>query len=251
MRIDLQDQIALVTGSAHRVGRAIALDLARQGVHILVNYYSSDENTVRDTVHEIKSFGVDAFPVQADISKPDGVAKVFDEIREHFGHLNILVNSASVFPQGNLLDVSFEDWQRTLDVNLTSAFLCTQSAVKMMRENDPQGGAIVNIIDKGAVTPWPQRPHHGISKAGLWMLTQTAAIEFAPDIRVNAVLPGPVLAPPGMSEERWQEIGKTQTLVGHAGSAEDVARAVTYLVSEDFITGSMIQVNGGEHLTNL
>lgn len=251
MRIDLQDQVALVTGSAHRVGRAIALELARQGVNILVNYHSADEDTVRDTVHEIKSFGVDAFPIQADISKPKGVESVFDAIDEHYGRLDILVNSASVFPAGPLIDVSYEDWQRTLDVNLTAAFLCTQSAVKMMRENDEKKGAIVNIIDKGAVTPWPQRPHHGISKAGLWMLTQTSAIEFAPTIRVNAVLPGPVMAPPGMSDERWQEIGETQTLVQHVGEADDVARAVAYLVSEDFITGSMIMVNGGEHLTNL
>lgn len=248
MRIDISDQVALVTGSAHRVGRAIALELARQGVHILVHYHRSTDDTVRDTVREIKSLGVDAASVQADVSTPQGVEDTFAALREHFGRLNILVNSASAFPIGTLQETSLDDWQQALDVNLTGPFLCTQAAVTMMRQNTPAGGAIVNICDKGSLTPWPQRAAHGISKAGLWMLTQTSAINFAPDIRVNGVLPGPVLAPPGMSAERWQQIGREQTLAGHTGEAEDVARAVTYLVSESYITGALIQVNGGEHL---
>ena len=251
MQIDLSDQVALVTGSAHRVGKAIALELARRGVHILVHYHSSAEETVRNTLHEIKSFGVDAVSVQANISQPEGVAAVFDRARKHFDRFDILVNSASVFPQGELLDITLEEWQFTLDVNLTGPFLCTQAAVKRMRETEPGGGAIVNILDKGAISPWPDRPHHGISKAGLSMLTQTSAVNFAPDIRVNGVLPGPVMAPPGMSDERWQEIGREQTLLGHPGGADDVARAVAYLVSESFITGAMIHVNGGEHFTNI
>lgn len=248
MRIDISDQVALVTGSAHRVGKAIALELARSGVHILVHYHNSAENTVRNTVHEIKSFGVDAYAVQADISKTDGVDQLFRAVQEHFGRLNILVNSASVFPKGTLEEASLEEWQSALDVNLTGPFLCTRAAVKMMRRNDPVSGVIINICDRGSVTPWPERAAHGISKAGLWMLTQTAAINFAPDIRVNGVLPGPVLAPPGMSDERWQQIGRDQTLLEEVGEAEDVARAVAYLVSESYLTGALIPVNGGEHL---
>ncbi|MBK9123140.1 MAG: SDR family oxidoreductase [Chloroflexi bacterium] len=108
---------------------------------------------------------------------------------------------------------------------------------------------IVNICDVGTLRPWPERAAHGVSKAALWMLTQTSAVTYAPDgIRVNAVMPGPVMAPPGMSENRWQKIGEDQTLVGHAGSAEDVARAVGYLCREDFLTGVLLPVNGGEHL---
>mgnify|MGYP001160636131 CR=1 FL=1 len=250
MLIDLSDQIAIVTGAAHRVGKAIAVELARAGVHVVIHYNSAEPDQVRDTVQEIKSFGVDALAVQADLSTSEGVATLFDAVREHHGRLDILINSASVFPQGDLLDVSLEEWQQTLDVNVTAPFLCTQAAVRLMRENTPVSGVIVNIVDKGAVSPWPQRPHHGISKAALWMLTQTCAIEFAPEIRVNAVLPGPVLAPPGMPEKRWHDIGETQTLVKRTGSAQDVARAVVFLVREDFITGALIHVNGGEHLTH-
>ncbi len=248
MRIELTDQVALVTGAAHRVGKAIALELARAGVHIMVHYHSSDEERVRSTVHEIKSFGVDAFSVQADVSKPEGVESVFAAIRESFGKLHILVNSASIFAKGSVAETTLEDWQQSLDVNLTGPFLCTQAAAHMMSENDPAGGAIINICDRGSIVPWPQRAAHGVSKAGLWMLTQTSAVSYAPQIRVNGVLPGPVLAPPGMSDERWQKVGQEQTLVETVGHAEDVARAVVYLASESFITGTMITVNGGEHL---
>jgi pteridine reductase len=251
MRIDFTEQVALVTGSARRVGKAIALELARQGADILVHYHNSPEDVVRDTVHEIKSLGVNALSVQADISTEEGVKTVFNGLREHYGKLNILVNSASIFPSGQLMETSLEEWENTLRVNLTGPFLCTKAAVTMMRENQPSGGAIVNIVDKGAVLPWPERAAHGISKAGLHMLTLTSAINFAPDIRVNAVLPGPVLPPPGMSEERWAEIGREQTLLQHTGAAEDVARAVAYLAGEPFVTGTVIEVNGGEHLTNL
>lgn len=248
MRLDISDQIALVTGSAHRVGRAIALELARQGVNIVVHYHSAADETVRDTVQEIKSHGVDAYAVQADVSTPAGVRRVFDAIQERYERLNILVNSASVFPKGTLDETSPEDWQWTLDVNLTGPFLCTQAAARMMRANTPPGGVIINICDRGSVTPWPERAAHGISKAGLWMLTQTSAVNYAPDIRVNAVLPGPVMAPPGMPDADWQRIGYEQTLTQRVGEAEDVARAVAYLVSERFITGTLLHVNGGEHL---
>ncbi len=261
MQIDLSEQVAVVTGSAHRVGKAIALELARRGTSILVHYNSAPDETVRDTIREIKSLGVDALPVQADVSTPEGVDAVFAAADAHFGRLDVLVNSASVFPKGQLLDVRLEDWQRTLNVNLTGPFMCTQRAVTMIRATRQldaernsgmqSAAAIVNIVDKGAVTPWPERAHHGISKAGLYMLSLTSAVNFAPDVRVNTVLPGPVMAPPGMDDARWQQIGQEQTLLGRPGHAEDVARAVAYLVTESFITGALIHVNGGEHLTSI
>lgn len=248
MQIDLSDQVALVTGSAHRVGKAIALELARRGVHLLVHYNSAGDQHVRDTVHEIKSHGVDAFAVQADVSKPDGVDALFGAVREHFGRLHILVNSASIFNKGRLMEVTLEDWQRSLDINLTGPFLCTQAAVPLMRENDPAGGVIVNICDYGSIRPWPDRVDHNISKAGLWMLTEVSAASLGTEnIRVNAVLPGPVMKPPDMPEEQWQKTGDRSPLK-RPGTAEDVARAVAYLASEDYITGAMIHVNGAEHL---
>lgn len=248
MQIDLTDQVALVTGSARRVGRAIALELARQGVHILVHYNNSDDSTVRETLREIKSHGVDAFAVQADVSTREGVQVTFDAVREHFGRLHILVNSASVFHQNTLLDLTLADWQQSLAVNLTAPFLCTQAAVPLMRQNTPAGGAIVNILDFGSVRPWPQRVDHGVSKAGLLSLTEISAVALGPEnIRVNGVLPGPVMKSPGLSDERWAQVGAALP-IGRPGSQEDVARAVAYLVREDFITGAVLKVNGGEDL---
>lgn len=248
MRVDLTDQVAIVTGSAHRVGKVIALELARRGVHILVHYGGSGTDAT-ETVREIKSLGVDAFPVQADLSKPEGVEAIFAALKEHFGRLNILVNSASNFQERKFMDITLDDWQETLNINLTAPFLCTQAAVPIMRQNDPAGGVIINIVDKGVKTPWLKFPHHGISKAALWSLTEVSAATIGPDIRANAVLPGPVLKPAGskMSDEDFAKMGKKVPLE-RTGTPEDVARAVAYLASEDYLNGVLLEVNGGEHL---
>lgn len=246
MKVELTEKVALVTGSAHRVGKSIALALAHEGVNIVVHYNSSDPTTVRDTVHDIKTLGVDAQPLQCDLSDPHEIPKLIEQIKDTFGRLDILVNSASVFPSGKLMNVTVEDWNLTMNVNLRAPFLLTQHAASLMYQNLQPGGAIVNICDLGAFTPWPKRPHHGISKYALWMLTQVSAVSLAPHIRVNAIVPGPVLKS-GMDDDAWRELGEELPL-RKTGEPEDVGRAVVYLVSEDFLTGARIAVNGGEHL---
>jgi len=245
MQIDLTGKVAVVTGAAHRVGKAIALELARHQMDILVHYNKTPPEAA---LSEIRALGVRAEAQQADISTQAGVDLLFEAVMRHFGRVDVLINSASVFPAGTLDETSLETWQNTLDVNLTAPFLCIQTAARLMRQNSPSGGCIVNICDVGVSRPWAARAAHGISKSALGMLTQTAAVNYAPQIRVNAVIPGPVLAPTGMSEARWQKIGDDLTLVGRVGAAEDVARAVAFLVAEDFITGAILPVNGGEHL---
>jgi len=248
MRVDLTEQVALVTGGAHRVGKAIALELARRGADVLIHYGTSAD-AATETVREIKSLGVSAHAVQADLSTQAGIETVFIALQEHFGQLHILVNSAANFQQREILEVSLEEWQETMAINLTAPFLCTQAAAALMRANDPPGGVIINVLDKGAIQPWPKYAHHSVSKAGLWMLTQVSAASLGPDIRVNAVIPGPVLKPAAtnMSEAEWAKVGD-RTALKRTGTPEDVARAVAYLASEDFITGAAIPVNGGEHL---
>jgi NAD(P)-dependent dehydrogenase (short-subunit alcohol dehydrogenase family) len=248
MRLELNDQVALITGAAHRVGRAIALELAREGVHIMVHYNSADDDTLRDSVHELKATGVRVHTIKADLSQPEGVEAVMAALREAFGRVNILVNSASVFPAAPLLDVTLESWDLTMNVNLRAPFLLTQACARLMLENDPPGGAIVNILDAGVNRPWPKRPHHGVSKAALWALTQVSAVSLAPHIRVNGVLPGPVMKTnDGMTDQTWADMGRALPLQT-TGDGADVGRAVVYLAGESFITGTMIQVNGGEHL---
>jgi pteridine reductase len=248
MRVDLIEKVALVTGGAHRVGKAIALELARNGADVLI-HYSTSVAAATETVREIKSLGVNAYSVQADLSNQAGVETLFTGLREQVGRLDILVNSAANFQQRELLEVSIEEWQETLAINLTAPFLCTQAASAIMRQNDPSGGVIVNILDKGALEPWPKYAHHSVSKAGLWMLTQVSAASLGPDIRVNAVIPGAVMKPAGneMTDEQWAKLGRLVPLQ-RTGTAEDVARAVAFLAREDFITGAAIPVNGGAHL---
>ena len=250
MRVELAGKVALVTGSARRVGRAIALELARQGAHILVHYHSTQPEETRETVQEIKSLGVDAFAVSADLSQPQGIDALFAGLESHFDRLDIVVNSASVFQQRDFMDVSLADWDLTMALNLRAPFLITQRAARLMAANPRPGSAIVNICDAGAEGPWPKFPHHGISKAALWRLTQVSALALAPNIRVNAILAGPVLKTDraDLSDEAWARVADRLPL-GRTGAPEDVARAVVYLCQEDFITGALLHVNGGEHLT--
>lgn len=246
MQRDLRRQVALVTGSARRVGKAIALTLAEAGVNIAVHYNRSDEDQVRDTLHDVKSLGVDAIALQADLSDPQQIPNLVENVVDHYDRLDILVNSASVFPTRDFMDINVDDWDITMNVNLRAPFLLTQQAARRMQHNEQGKGVIVNICDQGAFAPWLKRPHHGISKYGLWMLTQVSALALAPLIRVNAVVPGPVLKA-NMSDEQWQRLGE-QLPLRKTGTPQDVGRAVLYLVQEDFLTGTKIEVNGGEHL---
>lgn len=249
MQVDLKDKVALVTGSARRVGKVIALELARQGVNILVHYHRAEAAEVRETLQEIKSLGVDACGVAADLSQADGVDSLFEALEERYRRLDIVVNNASVFQRGNLLELSLEDWDLTMAVNLRAPFLITQRAARLMADNPIPGGVIINICDQGADGPWKDRPHHGISKSALWMLTQVSALSLGPAIRVNAIVPGPVMKPAGRltSDEDWAKKGRRSAL-RRTGQAEDVARAVAFLCREDYITGELLHVNAGEHL---
>lgn len=246
-RADLSGQVALVTGSARRVGKAIALELARCGAHIMVHYGATSQDEVRATITEIQASGVDAFAVQADLSRPEGVDLIFSAVRAQFGRLNILVNSASNFQRRRLMDVTLDDWRQTIDTNLTAPFLCTQQAVRLMNENDPAGGVIINICDKGALDPWPDYAHHGVSKAGLLALTRVTAASLGPQIRANAIIPGLVMKPDAMSDSRWESMAES-TPLRRPGSAQDIARAAAYLAAEPFITGAVLHVDGGDSL---
>jgi pteridine reductase len=243
--IDLKGQVALVTGSARRVGKAIALELARHGVHQVIHHSNSDQEA-ESTASEIRALGVEAISVKADQRQSAEVDRLFQTIKQHYGRLDILVNSASVFRKASILEMSVEEWQLVLDINLTGPFLCSQQAARLMRESG-RGGAIINIIDLGAFSPWKNHPHHSVSKAGLKMLTEVLALSLAPDIRVNAIAPGPVLRDEGHTPEHWQQVGQ-RLPVKHTGDPSDVAQAVVFLASQPFITGETLRVDGGESL---
>lgn len=241
--MNLDGRFALVTGSAHRVGRAIAMALASEGVNLAIHYFQSAQ-AAAETVQKAKSLGVEAQAVQADLRSFPSIETMFTSLDKKLPQLDILVNSAAIMERSDFLSATPEAWDRSLDLNLKASFFCIQQAARRMQV----GGAIVNISDIIGLRPWPGFPIHAISKAGIEMLTKAAALELAPTIRVNAIAPGPVLKPEDMRQERWQEIASLSPL-GRPGQPEDVARAAIYLLQNDYVTGETIVVDGGFQLT--
>jgi NAD(P)-dependent dehydrogenase (short-subunit alcohol dehydrogenase family) len=249
--MNLESKVALVTGSARRVGKAIALALAREGASIVLHYGRSIEDA-QQTQTELEELGVQVFPYSANLADPDQIVKMFESIRVYFGRLDVLVNSAASFTRQPFDEIELKDWVASLQVNLRAPFLCTQQAARLMRESEREAGEtalIVNIADLSGVYPWKDYVQHGISKAGLLHLTKITARELAPDIRVNAVIPGAVLPPPGVSadSEAWQRAWSGVPL-GRPGDPAHVGQTVVFFARNDYVTGVAINVDGGEHL---
>ncbi len=242
--MELPGKIALITGGAHRVGREIAIALAQTGCNLAIHYPNSDK-AAKDTASAAKALGVNTAIFRADLRKRDQIEELFQFIHNEFGFLDILVNSAAIMNKVAFQKADEDDWHDTIDLNLKAPFFCIQKAAERMLING--AGAIVNISDIAGLRPWRDYPIHSVSKAGLEMLTKVAARAYAPEIRVNAVAPGPVLKPDEMSNARWQELGAALPLQ-HCGNAEDVARSVIFLLENDFITGETLVVDGGNQL---
>jgi NAD(P)-dependent dehydrogenase (short-subunit alcohol dehydrogenase family) len=242
--IDLRGKTALVTGSARRVGRAIALELARQGMNLVIHHAHSEQDAETAAL-EVRALGVTAVVAQADLTKPEAIATLFDTVWAKCGRLDVLVNSAASFERGDIRSLSLAQWQQALDLNLTAPMLCSQHAARLMLEHG--GGAIINILDLSAFKPWTAFPAHSVSKAALRALTLLLAKSLAPHIRVNALALGPVLRDEGSSPQQWAKIGQ-RLPVGHTGSPADVARAAAFLAAQPFITGAVLRVDGGESL---
>ena len=247
--MDLKDKAAVVTGGAHRLGKALALALARAGAQIVVHYGSS-EDAAQETVKEIRSLGARAIPIQADLRDPDQIGALFAAIESEFGRLDMLVNSAASFVKRPFDETTVEDWQAIMQTNLRAPFLCSQRAARLMNATPRPAGEpalIVNIADLSGIHPWKGYTAHGLSKAGIIHLTKVSACELAPTIRVCAIAPGAILPPPGMSEEAWQKLGDRVPLQ-RTGHPDTIGQTVVFLAQNDFITGAVIPVDGGEHL---
>jgi pteridine reductase len=243
--LDIRDRIALVSGGAHRVGRSVALALAREGAHVAITYHASADEA-QQTIAEIKACGVGGLAVRCDQSDPAQVTAVFDALTAQWSRLDVLVNSAAIMQQRPFLDITPRDWDATIGVNLKGPFLFSQHAGRMMLAQDT-GGVIVNIADEAALTPWPRYVHHSVSKAGVVMLTRATALALAPKVRVNAIAPGPVLKPDGWTDERWETL-RPSTPLDRLGSPQDVVEAVLYLIRAEFVTGHVLVVDGGRTL---
>jgi NAD(P)-dependent dehydrogenase (short-subunit alcohol dehydrogenase family) len=234
-------KVALVTGGARRVGRALVLALADAGADVVINYNAS-AGEAREAVRDVEARGRRAIAVQADVSKADDVARLVEAAAAEFGRLDILVNSASLFQRTPFAEITSAEWDRVLAVNLKAPFLLAQAAAALLGRDG--GGVIVNILDLSALQPWPSFAHHAVSKAGLLQLTRVMARSLAPDIRVNAISPGTVLPPEGHQGED----GSERRVVQREGEPRDVAAALLYLVRADFVTGENLLVEGGRML---
>jgi pteridine reductase len=239
--MEINGKAALVTGGAHRLGRAFVLGLAEAGADVVIHYNTSVD-AARATQRDIEALGRRAALVQADLSSADAPARIVAAASAAFGRLDVLVNSASLFERAPAAEITADAWDHTMAVNLRAPFLLTQAAAPVMR--DGEGGVIVNIVDLSALQPWPSYAHHAVSKAGLLHLTRVLARALGPHIRVNAIAPGTVLPPDdGAAEE-----GSERRVTGRSGRPEDVVAALLYLVRSDFVTGECMAVEGGRLL---
>ncbi len=235
--------VALVTGGARRLGKAFSLGLAGWGYRVAVHYGVSRKEA-EETVAEITDAGGDARSFGADLRDPAEATGLVDRVIADMGRLDVLVNSAAVMERVPVGEVTVEQWNGVLDLNLRAPFLLAQQAAPELRR---RRGTMVNISDLSGFEPWRHYPAHSVSKAGVVMLTKVLAAALAPEITVNGIAPGTVLLPDDWGDERGAFLAGT-TPLGRLGTPQDAVGALRYLIEAPFVTGETIVVDGGRLL---
>lgn len=239
--IELSGKTALVTGGAKRLGRTIGLALAREGCNVVVHYGGS-ATEAEQTAQDISQLGARAWTVQGDLSKPESAADILERAWGIAGHLDLLVNGASVFPESTFADFAPEQVHNNMNLHALSPALLARALHAKGGE-----GAIVNMIDCMIADYDKKHLAYHLSKRMLHTLTRIMAVELAPRFRVNGVAPGLVLPPAGKDESYLAGLASSNAL-NRYGNAEDVAAAVVFLMKSDFVTGQTIFVDGGRNL---
>lgn len=232
---------ALVTGASRRIGRAIAECLARAGMDVAV-HYRTDEDGALTTVRALEAVGRKAVVLRADLADPDACLHLVEEAEERIGPLTLLVNNAGVFYRTPLARMDAEDFDRHMEANARPVYLLSLHAGRRLKARG--GGAIVNIADAAGLTPWAGYVPYSASKAAVVSLTLGFAKALAPEVRVNAVAPGPILPSAGAPPEEGER-AVASTLLGRYGQPEDVAEAVRFLAASPYVTGVVLPVDGG------
>lgn len=230
---------ALVTGGAKRIGRAICLALASAGYAVAVHYNRADPGEVLD---EVRAMGVDSEGFRCDLGDGKSVEALVGRVTERFPALEVLVNNASIFERGAIVDTTPDLFDRHMDVNLRAPLLLTCGFARLCKK-----GSIVNIVDTRVARVGSAYAAYLLSKKGLAELTRMAARELAPHIRVNAVAPGLILPPPAETEEYIESLA-VKVPLARTGSPQEVAAAVMTLLENEYVTGQVFYVDGGEHL---
>ena len=242
--MELNGKVAIVTGGAVRLGKALALALAEQGARLIIHYGLS-ASPAQETVTEIKAMGSDALAIQADLSQSGEAPSIVERAVAHFGQVDILVNSAAIFKPGNWDDTTEANWDRHFAINLKSPFFLSQAFAAHV--GPERAGHIVNIADWRGVRPGTDHIAYTLTKAALIAMTKGLALALAPNIQVNAIAPGLILPPPG-EDQSYLERKAGKIPAQRAGSPEEIAKALMFLLRSDFVTGDLIFVTGGEHL---
>jgi NAD(P)-dependent dehydrogenase (short-subunit alcohol dehydrogenase family) len=245
--VNLTGTVALITGGK-RIGLVVARDLAVRGIDVAVSYARSQAEAIL-AVDAVRGAGRQASAFQADLSQPEAAAALVGSVAAAFGRLDILINMASVYQQRPFAALTAAAWDATMNVDLRAAFLCAHAAVPHMRAQG--GGRIINFSDWIARSGRPRYagylPYY-VAKSGVVALTEALALELAPDnILVNAIAPGPIVAPPGTTAEESSAVEEA-TPLGRWGGEAEIAKAVAALLDGDFITGETVRVDGGRHL---
>ncbi len=244
--MELGDKTAVITGSSGRLGSAIALALGEAGCNCIC-HYNQNKQKAEELVEQIKKLGVKALAVKADLTKPEKIEDLFEKALE-FGMPQVLINSAAVFSRGPLGEVTFEEAQRVLNLNLTAAILTSRAFAKKINDKfdniETVVGKIINISDVGGIRPWAGYVLHCSSKTGLIGATKALAKELAPAICVNSIAPGVVTWPSDVDEsEKRRQLSFIP--VRRIGEPKEVADAVIFLLRNDYITGQILNVDGG------
>ncbi len=246
--MDFNGQVAVVTGGARGIGKAIAEGLAKKGITLVIADISLEQAT--ETSAEVGKLGVKTIAVKLDVSKSDEVTKTFEDVSKEFGRIDILINNAGITRDGLVLRMKEDDWDAVININLKSVFLCSKEAVKIMAKQ--RYGRVVNIASVVAFMGNPGQANYSASKAGIVGLTKTIAKEYASrGITANVVAPGFITtAMTDALPENVKEEMKRAIPLGRFGTVEDVANAVVFLASPDsgYITGQVVHVNGGMYM---
>jgi len=240
--MELAGRVALVTGAGKRLGRAVALRLAGEGMHVAVHYRDSARDAA-EVVGRIEELGQKAAAIRADLRSVEEIRKLLLETGNELGRLDLLVNSAANFLPGSVISTTEESWEASLDTNLKAPFFLAQSAAPMLRRSR---GAIVNFADTGGILGWPGFIPHSAAKAGVIVLTRCLAKALAPEVRVNAIAPGTITMPGDPPE--WEREFRKVAPLGRTGTPEEVADAVVYLAGAEFLTGHTLVLDGGRTL---
>lgn len=233
---------AVVTGAAVRLGRAIALRLAQEGYAIGVHYHHS-RDSAEEVANLIRGQGGEAVLLPADLTQPADVEKIFSQVKELPNPFTVLVNSAAVMQKSDLRTLTVEEWDASFSLNLRAPWLCGRAALDCFSEE----GVIINITDAGAGRAWRGYPAYILTKSALESLTRLMAVSYAPHVRVNAVAPGLILPAEDMPKEDWDRLVARLPLE-EAGTPQQVADAVMFLIQNRHVTGQTLVVDGGYQL---